>query len=237
LDAFTALVVARGGSKSVPRKNLRPLGGKPLIAWTLEAARASRRLTRIVLSTDDPEIAAVGQQWGVETPFLRPAALAGDRSPVIDATLHAFQCLEKNAGQCPTFGLLLQPTSPFRTAADIDAAIQLCETRGADAVVSVTPAREHPYLLKTVDAAGCLQPWQANPLAESRRQDLPPVFALNGAIYLVRRSVLFEQRSWCPAGALAYVMPAERSLDIDTEWDLRVAQGIVRGERHQGAGE
>jgi len=98
LDAFTALVVARGGSKSVPRKNLRPLGGKPLIAWTLEAARASRRLTRIVLSTDDPEIAAVGQQWGVETPFLRPAALAGDRSPVIDATLHAFQWLEKTAG-------------------------------------------------------------------------------------------------------------------------------------------
>jgi CMP-N-acetylneuraminic acid synthetase len=114
LDAFTALVVARGGSKSVPRKNLRPLGGKPLIAWTLEAARASRRLTRIVLSTDDPEIAAVGQQWGVETPFLRPAALAGDRSPVIDATLHAFNGWKKTRGHCPTFGLLLQPTSPFR---------------------------------------------------------------------------------------------------------------------------
>ena len=161
---------------------------------------------------------------------MRPAEMAGDASPVIDATLHAFQWLEKNESYFPMFGMLLQPTSPLRTAGDIQKAVALAVERDADAVVGVTEADRHPYLMKKIDGQGRLSPFMDTPLSESRRQDLPPVYAINGAIYLVKRTVLQEQRSWCPAGALAYVMPAERSLDVDTPWDLKLADLILGGK-------
>ena len=227
MNRVLGLITARGGSKGIPGKNLRLVAGRPLIAWTLEAARASRRLDRIVLSTDDPEIAEVGRQVGAEVPFLRPAKLANDRSPVIDASLHALQWLEKMENYIPMYGMLLQPTSPLRTAEDIDAAIGLAEKQNADAVVSVTSVDRHPYLLKVMDENGRLAPFMKPEFAGSRRQDLPPVVGLNGAIYLVRRTVLRELKTWCPAGALAYIMPAERSLDVDTPWDLRLADLLL----------
>ena len=127
----------------------------------------------------------------------------------------------------PMFGMLLQPTSPLRTAEDIDAAIRLAEEKNADAVVSVTAVDRHPFQMKVIDENGKLTPFMKTELADSRRQDLPPVFGLNGAIYLVRRTVLQESKTWCPAGALAYVMPAERSLDVDTPWDLRLADLLL----------
>ena len=228
--SILGLIVARGGSKSIPRKNIRPVGGKPLIAYTIDAALASGCLDRVILSTDDTEIAGVAKACGAEVPFMRPAEMAADASPVIDATLHAFQWLEKNENYFPMFGMLLQPTSPLRTAGDIQKAVALAVERGADAVVSVAEADRHPYLMKAIDAQGRLSPFVDTPLSESRRQDLPPVYAINGAIYLVKRTVLQERRSWCPAGALAYVMPAERSLDVDTPWDLKLADLILGGK-------
>ena len=229
--SILGLIVARGGSKSIPRKNIRPAGGKPLIAHTIEAALASGCLDRVILSTDDPEIAEVAEKYGAEVPFMRPAEMAGDASPVIDASLHAFQWLEKNEHYFPMFGMLLPPTSPLRTAGDIQKAVALAVERNADAVVGVTEADRHPYLMKKIDGQGRLSPFMDTPLSESRRQDLPPVYAINGAIYLVKRTVLQEQRSWCPAGALAYVMPAERSLDVDTPWDLTLVDLVLEGKK------
>jgi CMP-N-acetylneuraminic acid synthetase len=127
----------------------------------------------------------------------------------------------------PAFGMLLQPTSPLRTAEDIDAVIRLAQEQNADAVVSVTAENRHPLQMKVIDKNGKLAPFMKTELADSRRQDLPPVVGLNGAIYLVRRTVLQESKTWCPSGALAYVMPAERSLDVDTPWDLRLADLIL----------
>lgn len=227
MSTTAALVVARAGSKSIPHKNIRKVAGKPLIAYTFEAAKGSSLLDRVFLSTDDVQAASLGRDLGIEVPFMRPAELAGDSSHVIDATLHAIQWLEERLRYAPDYFMLLQPTSPFRAAVDINAAIWLARDTGADAVVSVTPAAGHPCLLKNMDAQGKLRPWMESPLNTARRQDLPPVYAINGAIYLVRRSVLLTKKSWCPEGAVAYVMPEARSLDIDTPWDLHVAECLL----------
>jgi CMP-N-acetylneuraminic acid synthetase len=229
MSTVLGLVVARGGSKGIPGKNLRLVAGQPLIGYTFRAARHSRALSRVVLSTDSAEIANAGRQYGVEVPFLRPPELARDDSPVVDAALHALTWLEQNADFCPDYIMLLQPTSPLRTAEDIDAAIRLAVERHADAVVSVTPADHHPFLMKVVDENGRMRPFLQTDSAERRRQDLPDVYAPNGALYLVRRQILTEKRSWCPEGTLAYIMPPERSLDVDTLWDLRLAEVILGG--------
>jgi CMP-N,N'-diacetyllegionaminic acid synthase len=221
-----ALVVARGGSKGIPRKNLCPLGGHPLIAHTVLAAKASRLVDRTLLSTDDPEIADVGEQYGADVPFLRPTELARDDSRMVDVALHALEWLETREGYSPDHVLLLQPTSPFRTAEDIDAAIRMAH-EGHPAVVSVCEARRHPCLAKRLDPDGSLHPFFESDFQSRRRQELPPAYDLNGAIYLVRREVLCTELSWCPRGARPYVMPPERSIDIDSPWDLQVANLIA----------
>ena len=227
-DRVLALVVARGGSKGIPGKNLRRVAGQPLIAHTLMAARRSRLLDRSVLSTDDPAIAAVARRHGVEVPFMRPARLARDRSHVIDVTLHALRWLDRREGYRPDWVMLLQPTSPLRTAQDIDGAIRMARQHGARAVVGVSASRRHPCLAKRITPTGTLAPFIDTTLQTVRRQDLPPAYDLNGAIYLVRRDVLLAEKSWCPPAAHAYVMPPERSLDIDCRWDLRLVSIVLR---------
>ncbi|HET9913914.1 MAG TPA: acylneuraminate cytidylyltransferase family protein, partial [Anaerolineales bacterium] len=140
------LIPARGGSKTIPHKNIKPLVGKPLIAWTIEAAKKCRALSRVIVSTDDAQIAEVAQQWGAEVPFLRPAELAGDATSSLAVVLHLIQWLKKHDGAVPEYILLLQPTSPFRTTEDLDAAIELAETRKVNAVVSVCETDAHPFL-------------------------------------------------------------------------------------------
>jgi N-acylneuraminate cytidylyltransferase/CMP-N,N'-diacetyllegionaminic acid synthase len=217
-----ALIPARGGSKGIPGKNIRPLGGNPLLVHTFEAARKSRVFDRIILSTDDPAIADVAAQYGLDTPFIRPAHLADDRSSVVAATEHALNWLADNQCYSPTFVMLLQPTSPFRSAEDIRQCASMLNEQDTDAVISVSPCTQHPALLKKITAEGHLQPLQESPPA--RRQDFSPLYALNGAIYLVRTSVLRAQRTWCPANARAYIMPRERSLDIDEPLDFEFAE-------------
>jgi len=225
------LITARGGSKSMPGKNFAPLAGKPLIAWTIEAARASRRLSRTLVSTDDPEIARVATAWGAEVPFTRPNELAGDATPHILVVEHAIHWLEEVEGTRPDYVLLLQPTSPLRTAEDIDGVIAFAEERDAVAVVSVCPMERHPYLSKRILDDGSLANFVTTDIAYLRRQDLPAAYALNGALYLNRPESVLRDHTFLPPGALGYVMPHERSLDVDTPWDLHLIELILQ-DRH-----
>lgn len=219
-----AIIPARGGSKGIPRKNVRLLAGRPLIAHSVAAALAAPSLGRVVVDTDDAEIADAARAAGADVPFLRPAELATDTARVIESTLHLLQRLEIDEGYRPDHVMLLQPTAPLRTTADIEGAVRLAVEHRADAVVSVCPVREHPFLFKTMDAEGRLHPLVRDARAEGGRQGWPDVFRLNGAIYLVRREVLIERRSWCPEGVFAYAMPAARSLDIDVPEDWLAAE-------------
>lgn len=221
------LVTARGGSKGIPRKNLRLLAGRPLIAWTIEAAKHSRSLRRVIVSTDDAEIAEVGCQWGAEVPFTRPAELAGDTSPHVGVVLHALDWLAEHEGREPDWVMLLQPTSPLRTAEDIDAAIDLAERNETDAVVGVTEPRHHPFLMHRMDEDGRLSKFMPSDLAYAARQSLPPVFATNGAIYLIRSKCLRSTGTLTPEGCHGLVMPATRSLDIDSAEDLALAELVM----------
>jgi CMP-N,N'-diacetyllegionaminic acid synthase len=228
LGEVIGLITARGGSKSMPRKNILPLAGKPLIAWTIEAARSSRFLSRVLLSTDDPEIAEVAAAWGAEIPFMRPAELAGDTTPHVLVVEHAIRWLEEAEGSRPEYVLMLQPTSPLRTAEDIDGVITFAWEREAIAVVSVSPMDRHPYLSKRILADGTLAEFVTSDIAYLRRQDLPPAYALNGALYLNRSDSLLCDHTFVPPGALAYVMPPERSLDVDTPWDFHLVEMILQ---------
>jgi len=225
------IITARGGSKSIPKKNITLVGDKPLIAWTIEGALQSHSLSRVIISTDDEEIAAVSRQWGAEVPFMRPEELARDDSPHVPVVVHAVEWLESQGDLPPDYIMLLQPTSPFRSAEDIDAAIDLACEKDADAVVSVCPTRDHPYLSREITSDGKLLSFVPTPEGYLRRQAFPLVYALNGAIYLVRRKVFLEGRTWFPECTYAYVMPPERSLDIDSPWDLYIADLILKDRR------
>lgn len=222
------LITARGGSKSIPGKNIKSLAGKPLICWSIDEARKSRFLSRLVVSTDDEEIRSVCLGAGAEAPFLRPQELSGDASPHIDVMIHALDWLEKEQEYRPDYVLLLQPTSPFRTVDDIDGVIRMAQENPlAGALVGVSEADQHPYLAKKLDAGGGMSDFVPSGLAYLRRQDLPPVYVINGALYLNKPSSLRRERKLVPPGALAYIMPKERSLDVDTPWDFHVAELIM----------
>lgn len=222
-----ALVTARGGSKGLPRKNVLPLAGRPLIAWSIQAAQQAACRPRVVVSTDDEEIAQAARDWGAEVPFLRPAELARDDSPHIDVILHAVGWLEREQGYRPQWVLLLQPTSPLRQARDIDQALALARARGAESVVSVQEAPAPAHLLRTLDPAGRPRPLLPSGPGYQRRQDQPALYALNGAIYLVSRRMLLSRAALMDQDTLALVMPPERSLDVDTAWDLHLARLIL----------
>jgi len=224
------LITARGGSKAIPKKNVRLLAGKPLIAWTIEVALQCGELSRIVVSTDDDEIAHVARHWGAEVPFIRPTELASDDSSHISVILHAIHWIEDNEGFYPEYVMLLQPTSPFRTAEDIRSSIELAKERLAVAVVSVCKAERHPYICKRILEDGTLGDFITTDIGYLRRQALPPAYALNGAIYLNERVSLLRDQTLLPIGTLAYVMPAERSLDIDTIWDWHLAELILKDQ-------
>ncbi|HED14062.1 MAG TPA: acylneuraminate cytidylyltransferase family protein [Gammaproteobacteria bacterium] len=228
MSEIIALIPARGGSKAIPRKNIKSLDGKPLIAWTIEAALQSGQFSQVIVSTDNQEIAQVSREWGAQVPFIRPTELAQDDSTQISVVTHAIRWLESHEHIQPNYVMLLQPTSPLRTAEDIVAAIKIAKTRDAIAVVSVCPAVHHPYLTKRVSENGTLDDFMPDHLTDLRRQVLPPVYTLNGAIYLNRRESLLHDRMFLPQGTCAYIMPPERSLDIDSPWDFYLADLILR---------
>ncbi|MDT4969342.1 MAG: CMP-N,N-diacetyllegionaminic acid synthase [Acidobacteriota bacterium] len=228
MGSMVGLITARGGSKGIPRKNIASLAGKPLIAWTIKAAQESRALDRIIVSTDDPEIADVAREWGADVPFMRPPELAADDSPHHGVVIHAIRWLESQPAPPPDYIMLLQPTSPLRKAEDIDAAAAIAAEKDADAVISVCPTHDHPYISKRIADDGRLLNFVEPPKGYLPRQALPPVYALNGAIYLVRREVMLASEDWNTPRTFAYVMPPERSVDIDSPWDLHLVDVILR---------
>lgn len=221
------LVTARGGSKRIPRKNIRLVGGKPLLAWTVETGMQSSLLDRVVLSTDDPEIAAVGRSYGAETPFLRPAELAGDDSAHILCVLHALDWLQEHEGYYPHAVCLLQPTSPLRLAEDIDGLLSEALGKNPPAMVSVSEAREHPYFARSINAAGEIVSFVPQNVPYPRKQDLPSAWFVNGAVYYNTVASLKRDRVFYPQGTLAYRMPAERSLQVDDPFELRIADLLL----------
>jgi len=222
------LIPARGGSKGIPRKNLSLLGGLPLIAWTIKEALASKT-GRVIVSTDCEEIADAARQAGAEVPFLRPAELAADDTPSFDVAAHAVNWWRENNGAWPETLVLLQPTSPFRSAEDISAGAKLLESSSAPAVVAVCEARSHPYLSRKIGPDGVLEYFLEGSEKASRRQDFPAAYQVNGALYVIRTQVLLAEKSFQPRGTRAYVMPPERSLDIDSAADLRQAEWQLAG--------
>jgi CMP-N,N'-diacetyllegionaminic acid synthase len=227
MESCVAVISARGGSKGIPAKNIQPVAGKPLIAWTILASRDSGLFQRIVVSTDSQNIAATARHFGAEVPFMRPAELAADDTPGVDPVLHAVRWLETQEQYTPEWVMLLQPTSPLRSSEDIREAFSLAQEKNADAVVSVTAVHEHPYWMKRIGEDGRLEDFVVQERPVTRRQDLPAAYALNGAIYLVRRRILIEQETLFPLNTHALIMPRERSLDVDTRWDLYVADLIL----------
>lgn len=213
------LIPARGGSKGIPRKNVRLVRGKPLLAWTIEQGKRSKFLDRLVVSSDDTEIMSVAAECGCEVPFRRPPELAADDTPGVAPVLHALEHL-------PGFDyvVLLQPTSPLRLAEDIDGCIQLCVQRGAPACVSVTKCQEHPWLLFRLESNLSISPLLAEGSQIACRQQLPRFVRVNGAVYVARSEWLKESRSFFTPETIAYEMPLDRSLDIDTEADLRTLE-------------
>jgi CMP-N-acetylneuraminic acid synthetase len=220
------VVPARGGSKGVPQKNLRLLAGRPLLAYTADAARASRRLARVILSTDDPAIADAGRALGLDVPFMRPGDLAADDTPMLPVLQHAVRELARG-GFDADVAVLLQPTSPLRRAEHIDAAVDLLESSGADSVVSVTevPHQFNPVSVMALED-GRLTPFAAGPPI-LRRQDKPRVFARNGPAVLAVRVTTLDRGSLYGEDCRALVMSAEESVDIDSAADLEYAEFLM----------
>jgi CMP-N-acetylneuraminic acid synthetase len=222
------VIPARGGSRAVPRKNLRLLGGKPLLWWTVEAAKGSKRLTRTVLSTEDEEIADIARTLGADVPFRRPPELATDRALSMPVMQHALQVVEQMEHGTPYDALvMLQPTAPFRTSEDIDGAIEMFEATGADSVISVTNVDgHHPARMKYLENGRLVDPPFCETYENQPRQELRPMYVKNGAIYVTRRAVLLAG-SFKGHTCLAWVMPAERSANIDSLADFAYAAWLA----------
>jgi N-acylneuraminate cytidylyltransferase len=216
-----AVIAARGGSKGLPRKHLLDLGGRPVVAWSVEAAKGSALVDRLVLSTDDQEIADAAALAGCEVPFLRPAELSTDTVPLGPVLLHALDSLGAY-----DYLVLLQATSPLRLASDIDACIRLCHDSGAPAALSVCVAPKSPFWMATLDVDGRMHPVVPAP-ADAQRQQLPTAYVPNGAVYVARAQAFRQQLGFTFPDTRAYVMPAERSVDIDYQLDLVMARALV----------
>jgi CMP-N,N'-diacetyllegionaminic acid synthase len=229
------IITARGGSKGVPGKNLKLLAGKPMLAYTIEAALGCAALDRVILSTEDAAIAEMGRSLRCEVPFIRPAELSRDDTPHLPVIQHAAAWMRDHAHYLPDAVMVLQPTSPLRTSADIAAAIALLESSGADSVLSVSavPGHSHPSRTLRLDASGQAVLFATGePVRKriNRRQDLPPAWVMNGAIYAVRSGVLLgADPSLYGDRVVAYCMPAERSISIDDMDDWTAAERALAG--------
>lgn len=229
------VITARGGSKGIPGKNLKVLAGKPLLAYTVDTARRSGALDRVILSTEDEAIAAAGRDLGCDVPFIRPLDLAHDDTPHLPVIQHATRWMQERINYRPDAVMILQPTSPLRTGDDITAAVELLERSGADSVLSVNevPVHAHPMRTLRLDAAGNAVLFvSGEPVRKriNRRQDLPQAWVMNGAIYACRTRVLFAaEPSLYGNRVVAYRMPAERSISIDDLEDWAAAERALAG--------
>ncbi len=229
-----AVVPARGGSKGIPRKNVRLLAGKPLLAYAVEPALASSFVTRTVCSTDDEEIAEIARQLGAEVPFLRPAPLAQDASEDWPVFAHALRWLEEHEGWIPEIVVNLRPTSPLRRVEHVDRAIELLIETGADSVKSVNLARQHPHKMWSMAAGGSgrMEPYLKTPFRLTRGPDVPraelePVYFQNGVVDVTRRSVILDRGVMIGQTVAGLVTEAEDAIDIDGPLDLALAELLL----------
>lgn len=223
--SFLGIIPARGGSKAVPRKNLRNIAGKPLIAWTIEEAQKSKYIDRLIISSEDEEIISTAKSRGCEAPFVRPGKLAQDDTPGIEPVLHALKMLPGY-----DYIVLLQPTSPLRNVQDIDGCIEKCINLHANGCVTVTEPEKSPYWMYSLENDDRLFPLLDNENIITRRQELPKVYVLNGAVYVLKSDWLLKNKTFITTETVGYRMPKERSLDVDTELDLTIFELLLKGQ-------
>lgn len=219
---FLALIPARAGSKGIKDKNIIDLKGKPLIAYSIDAALKSKYIDRVVVSTDGEDIAAVAKEWGADVPFLRPDYLASDTAKTIDAVLHCIEVLKK-AGDSYDYLVLLQPTQPLRQPFHIDEAIEKMLELEAESLVSVSKVKEHPVLIRTIGEDGKLQNL-LNCSSTVRRQDFPDFYRVNGAIYINKIDGNLNETTSLNDNIIPYEMAHEYDVDIDELLDLKIAE-------------
>jgi CMP-N-acetylneuraminic acid synthetase len=225
-------IFARGGSKGFPRKNLAPFQGKPLIAHAVSAGLEAPSIDRVVVSTDDEEIADTARQWGAEVPFLRPAELATDTAPEWLAWRHALDAVEPSADGGIAAFVSIPPTAPMRQPADVDACVARFMKGDVDVVLTITPANRNPYFnMVTVDDAGLAQLAIPPDKTVHNRQSAPPVFDITTVCYAVRPQFLRDREDLFAGRVGTVEVPAERAADIDTELDLKIAEALAEAAK------
>lgn len=229
------VITARGGSKGIPGKNIKPIGGKPLIAYTIDVAKKSNLITHLIVSTDDEEIASVAKKYGAEVPFMRPKELAQDKTPHLPVMQHATEFMEKKLGITFDYLVILQPTSPFRIAEDLDGTIQKLIDEKADSAVSLVQVAndEHPVKAKKLEGDKVLAYCMEEPEG-IRRQDLPPAYRRSGAVYAMRRDLIMKDNKLYGSHIVGFVVPSERSIDIDELIDLIKAEYLLAELKKKG---
>jgi CMP-N,N'-diacetyllegionaminic acid synthase len=232
------LITARGGSKGLPGKNIKPLLGKPLIGWTVEQALACPSLDAVVVSTDSAEIADVARDFGAQVPFLRPAELASDTATSADVVVHALDWLE---GKDQPFDLivLLEPTSPLRLPADVEKALKaLLANPSAESIVGVAPVESgHPAFLYRLDDRGMMTPYAPDLPRVLRRQELEPLHYLEGSLYISYTAAFRARRSFYHERAMAYVVQRHQAHEVDTLGDFYVVEGLMKAYLEGSLGE
>lgn len=229
------VITARGGSKGIPGKNVKPLGGKPLIAYTIQAAKKSKLISHLIVSTDDEKIATIALEYGAEVPFMRPAELAQDSTPHVPVMQHAIACMEEATGEPFHYTVILQPTSPFRLPEDIDKTLEKLIESGADSAVSLVEVEnsEHPIKVKKLDGDRVLAYAIEEPEGV-RRQDLPKAYRRSEAVYAMTRDLIMNKGRLYGDHTVGHVVPRERYIGIDYPLDWIQAECMLEELRKKG---
>lgn len=222
-----AIIPARGGSKGLPGKNIRELNGKPLIAYSIEAALNSGVFDKVIVSTDSEEIAEVSKKFGAEIPFLRPLELATDKADSMDTLIHALK-FYSDIGENFDYIIKLQPTSPLRTAEDIKEAVDLIIEKNGDAVISVSECKHHPLWTNTLNIDMKMNKFLKDEVKGKNRQELDKYYELNGMIFLSKAEKLIETRDWYGENSYAQIIDGSRAIDIDNIIDFKLAEIILK---------
>lgn len=225
-----AVIPARGGSKGIPRKNIKLLSGKPLIVWTIEEAKKSKYIDYLILSSEDKEIISIAKDWGCEVPFVRPKEIASDDTPGIEPILHAINTLPRKFD----YVCMLQPTSPLRTVKDIDGCIDKCINLNGEACVTIVESSKSPYWMFTLEKDMLLRSLFPEIKIAPRRQDLPTTYVLNGAVYVARTEWIRETKSFITDETIGFRMEKFSSLDIDDEMDFKICDYLLKERMKNG---
>lgn len=224
-----AIIPARGGSKGIPKKNIKNIAGRPLIAWTIDAAKKSKKINYTVVSTDDIEIKEVAEQYGGNVPFLRPPELAKDDSPTIEAVIHIIEHFRNNTSLHFDYIMLLEPTSPVRICGQLDQIIDLAyENHESDGVITLGNFHQSPFLARTVEE-GYLKSFFDETLNSKRRQELPDLFFPYGVAYLVKVDAILQKKTFYTQKIIPFFIEKKQCVEIDDYFDFKLAENILMG--------